>query len=251
MSHKLHFQTIESSESHAIIAWHASQRAHGRMRINWTSPVRSDLSPIMAQILAARAILFERNALKQKAAGGAGVTLFTDQPLLKMIIRQKVAEDDLPAQLVKLIWPFKSMLAGLSAKNFNPVFMEGLPTPLSRYYMDDEFDIAPAMLARVELFGVSPLFGKFEVTLHAIERYVERGAMVTNSAPKRPFHSLIKHLTSWNMALDKTPEKVKSHSVMKYIDDSEIEVWKNPGSSLHFKFLIKGGVRTLVTCFIR
>jgi hypothetical protein len=225
-------------DGYQVVAWATGLKKRGLVHV-------CDLpdydTAAMAELVAIRHLLFERQVFDRPIVSGTGICLMVSTPVIKKVARGKTSK----THLLHLGRFFNTSLSGVTLQDAKPTDIElpgiedDVPALVVSAGDNPDYDIID-----------TPALGKIRITLHVIEQYEKR---LASSDLKRPMISLAKRLKHEGLVRQPLPDAVTRHKLRKYGSVDELEIWGHSSSQMHFTVLRDpaSGIGTLVTIYRR
>lgn len=229
-----------SSDSHRVYWWTGTKN-YGALTVK----INEDLQDgsLIAELCAIRFLLFEKKVFKVDPTSGHGYKLVVSSGAIKKLYNGKSQK--------KQAEPYAAFL---SARMQGVTIEVGHPFgPLDHDDPNADIDYCEATATSFRTIAQTvdtPCIGPVVVTLHAIQRFKERGNPGGDEIQK-PWASLVRQLQSPALRRIQLADEVLEHKARKYAAQGESEFWSAPDSALRFVIVRNGETRTLVTVFRR
>jgi hypothetical protein len=212
------------------VHWCTGATKSGIVRVTIVPPV-SDVG-VAAELAAVNYLLLQKCVLGENRTG-VGIKLVFSRGAVKKLVRKDSSKYDLT------IW------ARYLSTRFRDSVLEVDKEPI-KHAAEPPLDVIKVEAPpKAQMF--SPKVGWFEVTIHALERYMSRSncGVIT-----RAWSSMQRRMLNPDLVPAKIPETVLSWKKIKH--GSGQEIWKHPDDTMHYVFVPSDdGSKIMVTVFTR
>lgn len=227
---------VNESGEH-LVSWRTGIKNFGTVKV---VNVGAEDSKVVAELLAIRYLLLEREVFKRKLYAGTGIKVEVSSPVIRKLLLGTSKKSHLFVHAKFL----HSRLSGITIDTRSG---PGLDSPMAEMSTLETIDALEADASDV---FETPAMGAIRLTKHAIDQYQER---LHSGDPQNAAASLVGRLSHPDLKKQPVPANVKDHKYRKYGDIDQTEVWGHLNSQMHYVVVREASTRvgTVVTVYRR
>lgn len=228
------------SDSSALVFWRVGTNREGILDVRLD--FESDESDLLAELIAIRYLMLDKQVFCREPGGGAGYKLVVSKGAIKKLALGKSTK--------KFAFKFAAYLTGR---------LRGVAIEISQSMeFMDEVNAENTELLNADKQSYTqtydeistPAMGRVLVTQHALDQYQAR---ITSGDPKQPWQSLVGRLQHPELRIQPFDERVARHKTRKYGRVDNVEVWGHRDSKFKYIAVLNDDdqKRVLVSVFER